>query len=305
MKTAIAMTSWARPHFTKQTISSLNASGARDMDLHIFQDGFFDLQTQNGVGEVLSMWEAYEHPSKIIHNSDQHLGLSPNISRALELLSEYDAIYLVEDDLIFMPGYFRTGLILYERMVAELGKPVLIQQWDKSYQTSWSQEQVERCLTDSTEWQICINAWVNIQGCFITRTAWDSFSDIWYDYKNKFVCKSLIAKTENLDELRQNAADFSALLNAPLHWPPGWGHDQIIRRMAFSRGVPFANFRTRRMLNIGDAGASLTSAQWKEWGFDLATAFPIEEEIIVNAIKNGIYRDGINDKAWFPGCDNR
>lgn len=162
MKIAIVIPSFNRPQALQRLLNSLyNARYSEDVDL-IFSIDFSGNDDVKIVAEKC-MWR-FGNKKIICHKNN--LGLRQNILFCGDLTSEYDAIILLEDDLVVSPSFFTyaikaasfydnndkiAGISLYSYSVCEIGNfrfyPFLDEydtyfiQWPSSWGQLWTRKQ--------------------------------------------------------------------------------------------------------------------------------------------------------------------
>lgn len=110
MKAPILLFAYARPVHVRRTIEALRCNFLSNLsDLIVFSDGAASLNKQENVDEVRScLANITGFRSVTIHHRSQNYGLAKSIIEGVtQVLSEYDRLIVLEDDMVTSP-YFLT-----------------------------------------------------------------------------------------------------------------------------------------------------------------------------------------------------
>lgn len=164
-KFAIVIPAYNRPESLKRLFSYLNSAYySISVDLIVSID-------YSGSEDVLRVAENFEwhYGEKLIINHDKNIGLKANILSCGDMTEKYEAIILLEDDLIVSPAFFKyaieayefyksdeniAGISLYSYDICEVGLfrffpyrdeyDTYFIQWPSSWGQLWTQDQWKR-----------------------------------------------------------------------------------------------------------------------------------------------------------------
>lgn len=119
----VALFVYGRPEHTRRTLISLRDNvGAQGVDLHIFSDGPRDDSMRQRVelvrSEALSLESRGWFRSVTVNASAENRGLAGSVIAGVSaLLSRYDSVIVLEDDLLLSPAFLEfmnRGLLAYK-----------------------------------------------------------------------------------------------------------------------------------------------------------------------------------------------
>jgi hypothetical protein len=119
-KAPIVLFTYARPEHTRHTVEALlKNDGVQNHDLIIFSDGAKSAETQMAVTEVRAYLSTISGFSSIkIHHRTLNLGLAQSVIQGVgQVLSEYEQVIVLEDDLVTSPyflAYMNEALRRFE-----------------------------------------------------------------------------------------------------------------------------------------------------------------------------------------------
>lgn len=125
MKIGVGLFSFNRPDYFKQQIQSIEKSEyLENYHFHLFQDGWVNHATQKVVArpqdilECISIFEKAQIPHKFnaLSFDKTNWGIAINQYQGLDALcNSYEAVLLLEDDVVLSPYWFRLGKLLLEK----------------------------------------------------------------------------------------------------------------------------------------------------------------------------------------------
>jgi hypothetical protein len=107
-KTPIVLFTYARPEHTRCTVEALlKNDGAANYDLIIFSDAAKSFEARSAVAEVRAFLSTITGFRSIrIHHRPHNLGLAQSVIEGVsQVLSEYDRVIVLEDDLVTSPHF--------------------------------------------------------------------------------------------------------------------------------------------------------------------------------------------------------
>ena len=123
MYLAVTVISFNRPHYLKPTLASLSEQSDKDFDLWFFQEGTHNFITgkqrvrQEVVDNCLDIFCSFEFERSTLHCFPHHFGTAITQQTARETIFNlsYDAIVIVEDDLVLSPTFVENMKMLLLR----------------------------------------------------------------------------------------------------------------------------------------------------------------------------------------------
>jgi len=125
MKIGIGIISWNRPNYLKQTIESLEKNDLKDVDFHLFQDGYrckftdFQVTTPNKIIESIKVFAESSLPNKHFHIRIENVSIAINQFEAMRILADnYKQFIFIENDVIFSKNFIslmRKALAQFEK----------------------------------------------------------------------------------------------------------------------------------------------------------------------------------------------
>lgn len=174
MKPAIVAVGYNRPDSLKRLLNSINSAcygGQQDITLIV------SLDKANNENEVLSVANEskWEYGEKIIRTFSERQGLRKHIIQCGDLSSKYDAVIILEDDLVVSPNYYiytQAALNFYQDSRNICGIGLYSHEWN-GYAYKFFYPAVDKYDTFLGQFSI---TW----GQCWTKKWWKEFRD-WYD----------------------------------------------------------------------------------------------------------------------------
>ncbi len=139
MKPAIVVVGYNRPHDLKRLLDSVNAAKYDDDNVVLV----ISLDKADNEAEVVAVAEAFDwqHGEKIIRTFPERQGLRKHVIQCGDLSEIYDAVIILEDDLVVSPNFYlytQQALEFYQDSKKVTGVALYSHEWNGYARRSFS-----------------------------------------------------------------------------------------------------------------------------------------------------------------------
>lgn len=120
----VSIISFNRPYYLRRTLASLEQqTHLEGLDFHLFQDGAVNKfsgerhATSKNIAASVAAFDDADLPRKTAHIHEENVGTGINQFSALEyMVSNYEYIVMLENDVILSPHWMRLTRVLFEQI---------------------------------------------------------------------------------------------------------------------------------------------------------------------------------------------
>ena len=252
MKIPISFVAYRRPHYLRRCLESLRRQTRPvDGDAFLFVDGPDDDPL---VQECCHVFREY-YPTSVIHGGP-HIGSNENFKRATFwpfMRLETDNVWVVEEDLEFMPRCYEQLCVLVERFQPDAGIST-VSAWGCGSR-DWS----ERSIMEHKDEMIEAH---NHCGAVIFRRAFDVLN------QHSALLKAVMVETglERRAKLELLNQQFPLSRKPSGDFRMGGGWDEIYRLILARSGLLAISTSFRLLRHIGEFGKNSNPSSWqRDW----------------------------------------